>query len=250
MMGGHRHASAGRLSTVACFLTLSVLVVSFGGCDRPVERLVSLVQRLEPEHATGAEPSEQRIEELREDIRRYRSVIEERVEAAGRLGVKYRALAMKYLEDGRYGLAMEAFQEAIEYQPENPVLFYYLGLSAANKAKAELAEEEQAELFRTAERAYQRAVELEPEYTQAQYALAVLYAFELEEYEEAAAVIGELLAHDPENARGHAVRGYVYASMGRFNQAIDAYDRVIEYARDEAMRDQARANQRQLQEER
>ena len=51
--------------------------------------------------------------------------------------------------------------------------------------------------------------------------------FNLERYEEAIEYYDKALAIDPNNAKAWYAKGYTLGKLGKYNEAIQAYDRVI-----------------------
>ena len=224
---------------------LFVFVACRGEGEDP---MLSRLRRTEPDPATG--PTSERIEELESDVERYREEVEQRFRATRNLVSAHRMLGMRYLEAGMDGQALEQFRKAIDLQPDNSTLYYYAGVAAGRYAGAALEEEIREERLEMAERAYSRALELRPNYTSASYGLAILYAYELERFEEARKHIDVVLDAWPADDRAFAVSAYVYAGLHRIDEAIREYDRVIEHTTSESFRREARELQRRLREER
>jgi tetratricopeptide (TPR) repeat protein len=189
---------------------------------------------------SGQEPSEERIQQLREDIERYREIVERRVEAAGQLSVFHRMLALEYLDRSMYGLALESLGDAIQITPENEILHFYAGVSAARMAKSVLDREESAELFRRAEDYYQRAVELDGRYVEALYALGVLYTFEINRPSEALEPLRQALEVQENNLEVRFVLGNALVQIGRREEAVSVYEEILRIASDADTRRRAR----------
>lgn len=210
--------------------------------------MLSRLLRTEPDPDRA--PTTGRIEELEADVKRYRDEVEQRFRAGRNLASAHRMLGMRYLEGGMAGQALEQFRNAIDLQPENPTLYYYAGVAAGRFAGAALEPEIRQERLEMAERAYRRALDLRPDYTSASYGLAILYAYELERFEEAREHIDAVLEARSADDRAFAVSAYVYAGLDRIDEAIREYDRVIEHSASESFRREARELQRRLREER
>ena len=82
-----------------------------------------------------------------------------------------------------YGQALEAFQSALQYYPDNQNLYYYVGICAGYMSHTALdynatgSMEKKYNYLKLAETAYLRAIEIEPRYSRALYALSVLYLY-------------------------------------------------------------------------
>lgn len=225
-------------------LLLSLLgLLLLGSCQDGDNRFLGELTRMEEAgEYGGSEPSEERIEELEGQIAEYRDIVEEKVEAAGQLGTYHKMLGVAYMDQRMYGLALEQFEEAIRIQPENPILFYYAGVSAARMAKSTLDDQDQAELYGDAEEYYLRSVELDPGYHRANYALGVLYVFELDRPVEARPYLERIIEDQSQNTRARMVLARSYAVTGEVERAAEIYDEVVEMATDEDVRDSALRN--------
>ncbi len=214
-----------------------------GGCDRGDQDFLSELERIEEGSGyTDEGPSDERIEELKAGIRRYRDVVEEKIEAAGQLGVYHKMLAVAYMDRQMYGLALDHLEKAIDLQPENPILFYYAGVSAGRMAKSTVDETEQNELYEDAEQYYLRSIELDPTRNDANYALGVLYVFEINEPIKAREYLEQTIEDEPKNARAQMVLARSYAMTGEAERAAELYDQAAEVAADRDTREAALRN--------
>ena len=145
--------------------------------------------------------------------------------------------------------ALKAFEQAITYAPADETLHYLSGVNAAHAAKAMhdyrpdgAAGAQAAAYLATAEAAYLSALDQAGDYSSARYALANLYAFELNKPEQA---VFHLLRY-MEGRSGDADAMFVMARsqymLGRYREALDWYDQGIALTRDDKKKDQARAN--------
>ena len=125
------------------------------------------------------------IDDLKRAIAVYEDVQTLHVKDAAQTGVYWKILATRFQDREMFLEAIKALAEAIKYTPDDEVLHYLTGLNAAQAAKSLYDYDTgnggrgavSSRYFKLAEDAYLRAVELEPSYTQARYALAVLYTF-------------------------------------------------------------------------
>ncbi|NBC29995.1 MAG: tetratricopeptide repeat protein [Spirochaetes bacterium] len=238
--------SAGRIPpAVVCGVVAVALLLS--GCDRGEDQLLSELERIEQGSGyTDEGPSQERIQELKSDIEKYRSVVEEKVEASGKLGVYHKMLAVAYMDRKMYGLALDHLERAIEIQPENPILFYYAGVSAARLAKSEVEEGRKNELLSDAEQYYLRSVELDPRYGEANYALAVLYLFELDRPVAAREYLNRVMEDEPRNDRAYMMLARSYAATGEVQRAAELYDEAAELTKNDELREAALRNRQEL----
>jgi tetratricopeptide (TPR) repeat protein len=201
---------------------------------------------MEQEGYEGQEPTEERIQELKQAIQEYQQQVERQVEAAAQIGIYYKMLANEYVEREMYGKALESLSEAIYYYPDNPVLHYLAGVSAAHLGASMPSEQRREQYLLQAEKSYRRALELDETYVDALYGLAVLYVFELERPREALPLLQRLLQYERRNVDAMFLLARGYAAVGRIEDAVEMYDRIIETTQIPARKEQARANRRQL----
>jgi cytochrome c-type biogenesis protein CcmH/NrfG len=236
-------ACIGRPLSIACASALAL--ASLGGCARRSAGWLEPMKSLEP----GGAPTNAAIEDLKRGITRYQAEVDRKVSAAQNLGVYWKMLALKYVDNGMYGLALEALDEAVAVYPENPILFQYMGVSAARAAKGLVADPaEQARLFARSETAYRRAIFLDPNYVNALYGLSVLLALELGRAGEAEPLLAKALEREPKNLDALFLLGRIAYADGRYGDAVDAFDRILAARPPAKQRDQAEQNKRQAQE--
>ncbi len=219
------------------FLSLvGLATLLIAACERPDPRLESMIG-LEP-----APPSRSRIEELRDLIDEYGEVVGQKVDAGIRQADALKLLAQEYMRQQLYGQAFDVLQEAIIAQPENHVLHYLAGASAGviGKSQSDLALQE--EFYGRAERSYRRAIEIEPNYTDALYGLAVLYAFETNEPLNAIEPLERILDRNDAHIPSLFVLARSHAALGSLDEAVAAYDRIIEASPDREERERAERN--------
>lgn len=188
------------------------------------------------------------IEELTEAIGKYQHRIEDVLNADVRIGIWYKILATRYLDNKMYGKALENFRMAIEYYPTNQNLFYYVGLCSGYMAKAEFDYEltgtnrEQRRYYDLSESAYLRAIELEPRYVRALYGLSVLYVFELGRAADAIPHLEKIMEIETRHIDAMFVYARALFEIGSYDEAVDVYDRISETTRDTKTRERAQEN--------
>lgn len=218
-------------------------VLTLAGCDQGRSDTLEDLAEMEP----GDGPvGEERIAELRRQIDNYREIVDEKVQATGQLGVYYKMLARAYMTRRMYGPALDALEDAIRIETVNPVVFYRAGVAAGQLGNAAGGESEARRHFETAERYYERAIELDPEYVDALYGLAVLYTFELDRPAEALDLLERATTVEPGRARPFMLKGRVLLELGRPEAAAEAYGNAAETAESENIRDAALENRRRI----
>lgn len=215
-----------------------------GGEDERVEQLLELEENV----YEGQEPSDERLEELRETVRELESRVEQRVRAHEHLGRYHKMLAIEYINREMYGPALEELESAIEIQTENAVLFYYAAVAAARQAKSTREAGRRHELYDDAEWYYKRAIELRPNYRSALYGISVLYLFELELPDEAEQYLERLLELSPSRWEAQFLKARMRIMQGRPEEAVSIYEQIADEAPGSSDREAARGNLRELRE--
>lgn len=173
------------------------------------------------------------IEELRQAISKYQERVADIQLAQSQIGIWYKILGTKYLDNKMYGEALKCFEEALKYYPDNQNLYYYVGVCAGYMSHASLDfnatgnNEIKYNYLKLAEEAYKRAIDIEEGYVRALYGLGVLYVFELDEYAEAIPYLEKLLTIDTKNHDAMFVLARAYYCNFEYEKSIDMYDRII-----------------------
>jgi len=222
--------------------------IALAGCNPARRAYLDSLSALEKGQAGAA--SSQSIEELKKGIARYSAEVERQVKAAQNLGVYYKMLALKYLDAGMYGLALQNLDKAVEIYPENPQLAYYSAVASARMAKAEVTDSAAAaeDLLR-AETFYRRAIFLDPGYVNALYGLAVLYAMELGRPVDAEPLLQTILQKEKKNVEALFLLARIRYAAGRHEQAIEIYQRIADTTQAGRLKAQALANKNAIEEE-
>ncbi len=173
------------------------------------------------------------IEELKTAIVKYQDRIADIQLANGQIGVWYKLLGTRYLDNKMYGEALKAFQKAVEFYPANQNLYYYVGVCAGWMSKAALdydatgSNAARLHYQDLAESAYLRALELEPRYVRALLGLSMLYVYETNESEKAVPLLEKLLSIDTKNIDAMFVLAAAYYGSSRAEDAVATCDRII-----------------------
>ncbi|MFO7780457.1 MAG: tetratricopeptide repeat protein [Spirochaetia bacterium] len=230
-------------AVLAVTVVALLAVLALAGCDEGQSDTLEDLAEMEP----GDGPvGEERIAELKRQIENYREIVEEKVQATGQLAVYYKMLGRAYMTRRMYGPALDALEEAIRIEAANPIVFYRAAVAAGQLGSSAGSEPEARRHFETAERYYERAIELDPEYVDALYGLAVLYTFELDRPEEALDLLERATTVEPGRARPFMLMGRVLLELGRPEAAAEAYGKAAETAESEQIRDAALENRRRI----
>lgn len=237
-----RHAAVAAMG-VAVIMSCALMLLS---CDKEDEAYLERLKLLERTVYRDQDLSEKTIDELRTAIDVLRDEVDRTVKAGEYLGTYYRMVGIRFLDREMYGLAAEFFGKAVDVEPGNPFLSYKAGVCTAQLSRAQADELRREELLKEAERRYLYAVEIDPGYVDARYALAVLYVFEFERPEAAEPHLAAIMAKEERNFRAMFLLARIYAGSGRISEAVGLYDRIAEYSNSEEMVEQAERNKRDL----
>jgi tetratricopeptide (TPR) repeat protein len=173
--------------------------------------------------------------DLQAAIKKYQKRAEDVVLAQGQVGVWYKMLGSRYLEEKMYGEALGAYQKAAAYYPDNQNLHYWIGISAGYVAQTlhtytsavAMESTERYAYFKMAESAYLRALELDSRYARALYALGVLYVFELEDPALGIPYLERYVAQETRDTSGMFALARAYYETYRFDKALEMYDLIL-----------------------
>jgi len=231
-------------ATTKILLCLCILAC-LPSCGKNFKDLVGLEagarQNVEP--ATAAE--------IQAAILEYQKTVDEKVHASDRISYYYKMLGLEYMKKKMYGEAYGAYAQAIEISPQNANLYYYAGICAAYMSKAEIgladgSEAKRQDYLSKAEKCYKRAIEVDPTDYRTMYALAVLYALELNRPEAAAPLIQAYIAKNEKDSNARFLLARVRYAQGRYEDAVALYDWIasnstIEAERQTAIDDKSKA---------
>lgn len=206
----------------------------------------TIIQRLQELEEGVSRPNTEA--ELREAIKKYSRRIEDIIVAEERIGIWYKILGTRYMDKKMYKKALECFQKALEIYPENPNLFYRSGIAAGQCAKDSLDfdlngnDSLKQKYFELAVSCHKRAIEIEPNYYSAMYALSVLYVFELDEPAEAIPILEKLVENKKKPLDELFLLGRAYYVTGNSERAIECYKRIIDTSGSAVHRKRAKEN--------
>jgi tetratricopeptide (TPR) repeat protein len=187
------------------------------------------------------------VEGLQRSIAAYEKRIEQHVKDAAQTAVYWKILAVRLQDRGLHNEALKALERALYYTPEDQVLHYLTGLSAAVAAKSYHNFEgrentERDRLFALAEESYLHAAALDDRYLRPRYGIGVLYVFELDRPGEAIPYLERCLEISGNDVDTMFVLARAYYMTSAYTGAVDLYDRIISLTRDEQKRTEARNN--------
>lgn len=192
---------------------------------------VNYIRRVQSLEENVSQP--QTAEELTEAIKKYENRVEDIMAAENQIGIWYKILATRYIDNKMYGKALDSLQNAVRYYPANQNLYYYIGVCAGYMAKSELdytasgSDAKKQNYLKLSESAYLRALELEPGYARALYGLGVLYAFDFMDGAKAIPPLVKLLSIEKKHTDAMFVLARAYFMEHDFQNAADMYDAII-----------------------
>jgi len=225
---------------------LILITMMFFSCNKTRAKTLERILSTESGDYQDETISEERIKELEQGIKEYSADVERVVKANAEIGVYYRMLALEYIDFSMYKLALENLEKSMEYYPTNPILSYYAGLSKANIARAETDEAKELVLLREAESYYKTAVKLRRTYSDAMYALAILYMFDLYSPEDARPLLEKLLSINSKDWEAMSLYARYMVEIGDIDSAVELYNTISGEAWDDTMKEQAAENRDSL----
>ncbi|MBO4629510.1 MAG: tetratricopeptide repeat protein [Treponema sp.] len=233
------------MNKIKAILIVAVAAIVLVSCGGVSNKTIIRHQKMEE----GVE-SPTTIEELKDAIKKYQERVADVQLAQSQIGIWYKILGTRYLDNKMYGEALKAFQEALTYYPDNQNLYYYVGVCAGYMSHAALDynasgnNEVKYNYLKLAEEAYLRAIAIEDRYVRALYGLGVLYVFELDEPEKAIPHLEKALSIDTKNLDTMFVLARAYYSSYEFDKAIEMYDKIIETTKSDDTKKTAEENKK------
>ena len=192
------------------------------------------------------------IDEYKEAIKKYEKRAADIELANQQIGIWWKILGSRYLDQKMYGEALKCYQKATEYYPENQNLYYYVGVCAGYMSHEALDydasgnTQKKLAYLKLAESAYLRAIDIEPRYVRALYGIGVLYVFELDQSDKAIPYLEKLLTIDTGHTDAKFVLANAYYRTGSMQKAADMYDNIIKTTKDKDKKAAAEANKKQV----
>lgn len=225
--------------TIAAFLFAGLGLTSCAKSNKTIIRM---------QHLEEGVSNPTSIDEIKDAIAKYENRVADIQLAQSQIGIWYKMLASRYSEKKMYGLALENYQKALEYYPQNQNIYYNIGLCAGYVAMTKLdfngdgTPEEKANFLKLSETAYLQAIEIEPRFASALYGLGVLYCFNLSEPEKAIPYLERLLTIEKKHISGMFVLARAYYMDYQFDKAIAMYDTILATTKSADRKKEAQAN--------
>ena len=120
------------------------------------------------------------------------------------------------MQSGEYKYALATLRSLVEVDPESPGVHYQLAMVSVKLEDSDVAR-----------KSLHRAIELQPDYPDAQLVLARLDIID-PEFDSAFAIADELKQKHPDKAYGYELDGDILAAMKKPREAADAYTLAYE----------------------
>lgn len=161
------------------------------------------------------------IEEIQSKIAREADMVKHRGKDPRTLAILYQRLGEKHLQQKKWDSAIEALGESMRYGRKNMLVYYSMGAAYANKSTESGSD---PALAAQAEQFYMKALELNPGYNDAAYALGILQFYTRKDREVGLKTMFELSTQHPSYYRGRFALGRFYYEMGRSEQSLATFE--------------------------
>lgn len=232
-----------KILVISIFVGVSFILSSCGVSNKTIIRHQKMEENVE---------NPTTIEELKAAIEKYQTRVADIQLAQTQIGIWYKILGTRYLDNKMYGEALKCFEEALKYYPNNQNLYYYVGVCAGYMSHAAMDFsgsgnfEVRYNYLKLAEDAYTRAITIEDRYVRALYGLSVLYVFELDEPGKAIPHLEKLLTIDTKNIDAMFVLASAYYLSYDFEKSVDIYDKIIATTKSAEIKATAEENKKKV----
>lgn len=244
-----RMLKKGFLLNVVIIASVVLISLLFSSCKGKETYYFDNLLNLERSGYKGQKPSKKSIDELKKGIKKYKKEVERTIKASEQLGIYYKMLALKYIDEKMYGEAAKSLEKAIAIYPENPILFYLTGVCYGYMAKAQEDANNRAHYLNLSEKYYRHSLSIDPSYSDALYGLSVLYVFELKKPERALPLLKRLLIKEKANTDAMFLLARVYYEMSQVERAIEMYNKIEKNAGSKIAKEKAKRNKKKLEAE-
>ena len=187
------------------------------------------------------------IEGLKAAIALYEAQIERNVKEGAQTGVYWKILAIRLKDKGMHRDALNAFERALQFSPEDPTLYFLIGDSASVEAASTLgfsgnSGTEKERYTRLAETAYLRSIQLDSAYPRPRLGLGILYTIDQNRAAEAVPHLERYVELAPNDIKGMFVLARAYYMTENYDSAVALYDRISARTKDPKVKAEAQNN--------
>jgi tetratricopeptide (TPR) repeat protein len=152
-------------------------------------------------------------------------------------------------ELGDYQNALHYLLLSLDTFATDETLFFNAGLCSAHIGKYQQQQSDTpASLlwYKKARQYYNRALELDENYIEALYSLAILLVYELHEPQQAVTYLVRIKERERYNTDARFLLAYTYYILGEYKQAIQEYEELEKLVKTSELRAQAGKNKQQI----
>ncbi len=166
--------------------------------------------------------TDKRIERIRDKIGDLEGERIKDVNTLARLADQYTQLGTIYLEQKLWNQAIENYQKGIKYGKNTAGVFYSIGLGYANRG----SERDSRQDIDKAEFYYNKAIEMQGNFYDAQTALAILLFYQKNEKEKALSIIEGVASRDKSAYIARFTLARFYYEMNNPDKALSVYEEL------------------------
>lgn len=189
---------------------------------------------------------EKRIKEITRDIKRAEDDLNDALESYKKIGNYHRVLGVKLMHYKMFLKAYDHFSIAIEYYPASEMLLYYRGVAAGQYAISQDREDIKRDYLNRSRISHEQALKLNPRFAKSLYALSILYVYEFDRPFDAKPLLDDLLDVSSRNFDAMLLRALLYERDGKFNAAVDLYDKVLKQSKKQSHQIGAESNRERV----
>lgn len=159
------------------------------------------------------------IKRMEEELSDLTSKSTSNPEVVNKIGVLYQNLGGKYNERGAWDPAIDALQKALGYGRNNPLVHYQLAIAYANRG-SQIGNKDDID---KAQIHYEKALQMDPNFIEAKYGLAIILFYEKENRTKAVQLMEEIAKQKPTFYRARFALGRFYYENKDLNKSLSVY---------------------------
>lgn len=132
----------------------------------------------------------------------------------------YNQLGTIYLQKELWDQAIESFHKSIKLGSNTASINYSLGLAYANRGN-DINDDKD---FKTAENFYRKALKIQSRYSDAKYALSVLYFYKLDKKDDSIILLEELISEDRKHYKARFALGRFFYELDKLDKSLNVYE--------------------------
>ncbi|QMU99095.1 hypothetical protein F0310_01470 [Borrelia sp. A-FGy1] len=201
---------------------LLFLVIS---CGEGAKEKMNLGLRIREIEVAGGGPLE-KIEVYKEFINREEKNVLRILNSIDKKSRFFSLIGLELIKLGQYGPAIEFFNKNLEYNPNNHLSHFYIGVSSYNLTKEIKNKEKVYEYLNLAEDSFLKSISIKYDFKEAIFALSNMYVYDFDKQVEAKGYLNKLEAMGENYFEFFMLRGANYYSLGDFSNALLYYEKA------------------------